>query len=102
MAQVDLQSTLLRAGPVVVAAGIAFLLYNHFKKSKNAGQVNLSVAKDKAKVVDVVDIEDLDDKNAFCRCWRSKKWPHCDCSHVQHNKETGDNVGPLCINRKCQ
>lgn len=36
------------------------------------GQVNQSIEKDKAKVVHAFDIEDLGDKEAFCRCWRSK------------------------------
>lgn len=31
------------------------------------------------------------------RCWRTGKWPYCDGAHVKHNKETGDNVGPLVI-----
>ena len=38
-----------------------------------------------------------DNKAVMCRCWKSKKFPYCDGSHVKHNKETGDNVGPLII-----
>ncbi len=26
-----------------------------------------------------------------------KQWPYCDGAHVKHNKDTGDNVGPLVI-----
>lgn len=66
---------------------------------------------------------------AYCRCWRSKTFPQCDgklvctCaltavrtvfyeifqlrvlmsnasgSHVAHNKEAGDNVGPLLVKK---
>ena len=33
------------------------------------------------------------------RCWKSKKFPYCDGSHAKHNKETGDNTGPLIIKK---
>mmetsp|Transcript_10113 Transcript_10113/g.13172 ORF Transcript_10113/g.13172 Transcript_10113/m.13172 type:complete len:114 (+) Transcript_10113:78-419(+) len=68
--------------------------------------VNLEIKKNEAKVVDKVclkDIEDMgkekpeDGKLVMCRCWRSKKFPYCDGAHVKHNKETGDNTGPLII-----
>lgn len=36
-------------------------------------KINPGIKKDVAKVVDTVDIEDITDKAAFCRCWRSKK-----------------------------
>jgi len=95
-------------------------------------KVNFDVKKDTPKVVDTVDIEEVGEKQVFCRCWRSKKvckinselktyakyfwmcanffaniflgnsqfylqFPYCDGSHTKHNKETGDNVGPLII-----
>lgn len=28
------------------------------------------------------------------------QFPLCDGSHIKHNEETGDNVGPLIIKRK--
>ncbi|CAM9629466.1 unnamed protein product [Phaeothamnion confervicola] len=34
---------------------------------------------------------------AFCRCWRSKKFPYCDGAHNKYNQEYSDNVGPLVI-----
>lgn len=34
---------------------------------------------------------------AYCRCWKSKKFPLCDGSHREHNAETGDDLGPLVI-----
>ncbi|KAI5738044.1 hypothetical protein M8J77_002287 [Diaphorina citri] len=48
-------------------------------------------------VVDYAIIDDMKDKNAYCRCWRSKKFPLCDGAHLHHNNRTGDNVGPLLI-----
>uniref|UniRef100_A0A0N5A7X4 ZnF_CDGSH domain-containing protein n=1 Tax=Syphacia muris TaxID=451379 RepID=A0A0N5A7X4_9BILA len=48
-------------------------------------------------VVDTVDIEDIGSKKAFCRCWKSKKFPLCDGSHNLFNEVAGDNVGPLVI-----
>ncbi|KAJ1403772.1 hypothetical protein B484DRAFT_225131, partial [Ochromonadaceae sp. CCMP2298] len=34
------------------------------------------------------------------RCWKSETFPYCDGSHVKHNKETGDNLGPLIIKKQ--
>ena len=36
---------------------------------------------------------------AYCRCWRSKKFPYCDGAHAAHNKKSGDNTGPLVIKK---
>lgn len=36
-------------------------------------------------------------KKVYCRCWQSGTFPLCDAAHVAHNKETGDNVGPLIV-----
>ena len=63
------------------------------------GRCNDLIKMDSDKVVDKVDIEDLGDKAVFCRCWKSKKFPYCDGSHAKHNKETGDNVGPLIVTK---
>jgi len=41
---------------------------------KSSAVVNQSVNKEDPKVVDLVEIEDLDkEKISYCRCWRSKK-----------------------------
>mmetsp|Transcript_2942 Transcript_2942/g.6370 ORF Transcript_2942/g.6370 Transcript_2942/m.6370 type:complete len:299 (+) Transcript_2942:103-999(+) len=37
------------------------------------------------------------DKKVYCRCWKSDTFPLCDGAHVAHNKETGDNVGPVIL-----
>ncbi|XP_039272884.1 CDGSH iron-sulfur domain-containing protein 2 homolog B-like [Styela clava] len=78
---------------------------DEYKKRKSGANddsvVNLSIQKGSPKVVDVVDIESLGEKAAYCRCWRSKKFPYCDGSHNQHNIDTGDNVGPLCMKKNC-
>ncbi|KAI6241786.1 Iron sulfur-containing domain containing protein [Aphelenchoides fujianensis] len=49
------------------------------------------------KIVDSQDIEDVGEKRAYCRCWKSHNFPYCDGTHVTHNKATGDNVGPLIV-----
>jgi hypothetical protein len=28
------------------------------------------------------------------------QFPYCDGAHNAHNEETGDNIGPVCIQRK--
>uniref|UniRef100_A0A183CTC9 ZnF_CDGSH domain-containing protein n=1 Tax=Globodera pallida TaxID=36090 RepID=A0A183CTC9_GLOPA len=60
---------------------------------------NKRVQLDKDKVVDTLELEDIGQMKAFCRCWQSKKFPYCDGTHNAHNKETGDNVGPLIIQK---
>ncbi|KAF8357472.1 hypothetical protein PRIPAC_92467, partial [Pristionchus pacificus] len=51
-------------------------------------------------IVHSFDIEDIGEKKVYCRCWKSEKFPFCDGSHNKHNKENGDNVGPLIIDKK--
>ncbi|XP_047319196.1 CDGSH iron-sulfur domain-containing protein NEET-like [Impatiens glandulifera] len=66
----------------------------------SGSNVNLSVRKEESQVTDTVLVADLAKPNtAYCRCWRSKTFPLCDGSHVKHNKETGDNVGPLLLKK---
>lgn len=86
-------------GTAVAVGYAAYLTYTTSKKA-SAGSgcpINLGIQKDKPKVVDNIDVEDLGNKAVFCRCWRSKKFPYCDGAHAKHNEATGDNVGPLII-----
>ena len=63
-----------------------------------SGCINESIDKDSPKVVTMLKVSELEGKKTvLCRCWKSKKFPLCDAAHVAHNKETGDNVGPLII-----
>eukprot|EP00730_Choanoeca_flexa_P000166 TRINITY_DN10075_c0_g2_i1.p1 TRINITY_DN10075_c0_g2~~TRINITY_DN10075_c0_g2_i1.p1 ORF type:complete len:175 (+),score=28.15 TRINITY_DN10075_c0_g2_i1:67-525(+) len=68
--------------------------------SDNSQRINTSIKLKEAKVVDKIDFEG--EQLAFCRCWKSKKFPYCDGSHTAHNKATGDNVGPLIVKKKAQ
>lgn len=58
---------------IIVVAIVKLIL-----PSKSSTTVNQSVKKEDPKVVDFVEIEDLDkEKTAYCRCWRSKKVCFC-------------------------
>jgi len=90
---------------ILYATGIAIggITIGYFigqKVAKSRARCNYVIKLNTDKVVDTADIEDLGDKKVFCRCWKSKKFPLCDGSHGAHNKETGDNVGPLIIKKK--
>lgn len=67
-------------------------LHLTFLNSKINDKIDLSSTK-------VVNNENLcaGEKKVYCRCWKSETFPLCDGSHVGHNKETGDNVGPLIL-----
>lgn len=66
-------------------------------EAKNNQRCNNSIELDNAKVVNSVKISKISEEGTkwYCRCWKSKNWPYCDGSHTEHNKKTGDNVGPL-------
>ncbi|XP_005112503.1 CDGSH iron-sulfur domain-containing protein 2 homolog B [Aplysia californica] len=85
--------------PIVTTVGLAIYVTWQALRPK-IGLVNPGIEKNEQKVVNSMDIEDIGDSIAFCRCWRSKKFPLCDGSHNAHNKKQGDNVGPICLKRK--
>ena len=58
---------------VVVYLVVSALLPSKPPKKPDEDWVNKTVQKDKDKVADVIQIEDLGEKVAFCRCWKSKK-----------------------------
>lgn len=93
-------------GTALAVSYAAYLTYTSAKDKSAVGsgkskpQVNPSIKKDQPKIVDTFDMEDLGNKTVFCRCWRSKKFPYCDGAHGAHNKECGDNVGPLIIQKR--
>ena len=62
-----------------------------------SGVINDAIDKENPKVVTMVKTSEVDKKAVMCRCWKSGTFPACDAAHVAHNKETGDNVGPLII-----
>jgi CDGSH-type Zn-finger protein len=66
----------------------------------NPAHINQSIRKDSDKVVDTVQAGELTKPlTAYCRCWRSETFPLCNGAHAKHNKETGDNVGPLLLKK---
>ncbi|KAL3276918.1 hypothetical protein HHI36_012286 [Cryptolaemus montrouzieri] len=89
--------------PFACLAGATYVSYLAFcpkGRPSPCGKVNPKILKNSPKVVDTIDVEDINEKAVFCRCWRSKNWPYCDGSHGSHNTETGDNVGPLIIKKE--
>ncbi|XP_055716124.1 CDGSH iron-sulfur domain-containing protein 2 homolog [Phlebotomus papatasi] len=89
--------------PTAVLAGLGYMSYLAFcphGRPVPSRQSNQKIRKNEAKVVDTIDIEDIAEKAAFCRCWKSNNWPYCDGSHGGHNKETGDNLGPVVVRKK--
>uniref|UniRef100_A0A1B0GLK5 CDGSH iron-sulfur domain-containing protein 2 homologue n=1 Tax=Lutzomyia longipalpis TaxID=7200 RepID=A0A1B0GLK5_LUTLO len=89
--------------PTALLAGIGYMSYLAFcphGRPQPSGKSNQKIRKHEAKVVDTIDIEDIAEKAAFCRCWKSNNWPYCDGSHGTHNKETGDNLGPVVVRKK--
>lgn len=81
---------------------MSYLAFCPHGRPQKSNRVNNLVRLNEDKVVDMIDIEDIADKAAFCRCWKSKNWPYCDGSHGAHNKEVCDNVGPVVVKRKAK
>lgn len=58
---------------VVVYLVISAILPSKPSKKTDADWVNKTEQKEKEKVADIIQIEELGEKTAFCRCWKSKK-----------------------------
>ena len=58
---------------VVVYLVVSAILPSKPSKKADADWVNKTEQKEKEKVADIIQIEDLGEKTAFCRCWKSKK-----------------------------
>ncbi|KAK3923732.1 CDGSH iron-sulfur domain-containing protein 2-like protein [Frankliniella fusca] len=85
-----------------VIGGLTYMSYLAFCPCGRVCKIHLNekIEKNNPKVVHSVDVEDLGETSAFCRCWKSKTFPKCDGSHNEHNETTGDNVGPLVVKKK--
>jgi CDGSH-type Zn-finger protein len=63
-------------------------------------RINNKIDLDSPKVATMEKIakdDDDNEKKVYCRCWKSETFPLCDGSHMKHNKEFEDNVGPLIV-----
>ena len=82
-------------------AAMGYLVYERFYVEGHCNQYvgKPSHSERQPKITHAFDMEDLGDTAVYCNCWRSKKFPLRDGAHTEHNKESGDNVGPLIIER---
>lgn len=68
--------------PTALGAGVVYVAYLAFcpiakcPGRRQVNKVNKKIRLNEGKVVDMIDIEDIDEKAAFCRCWKTKNWPY--------------------------
>lgn len=71
------RAELVQLAPLVIVTSIAvYVVLSALipsRKKKDSDWINKNKQKEKPKVADVVQIEDLGEKTAFCRCWKSQK-----------------------------
>eukprot|EP00956_Cyclotella_meneghiniana_P038140 scaffold149331_cov24-Cyclotella_meneghiniana.AAC.2 len=91
-----------------IGIGVILITLLSPKTASSSGQIiNPSIQKNEPKVATMCPLQDIEDSIsksdkgvlAYCRCWRSENFPYCDGAHAKHNKETGDNTGPLVIKK---
>lgn len=81
---------------IIASVSVIYSIYATYRlctKGCKKGRCNTDQRLNDPKIVHSFDIESLDPKNVFCRCWKSSKFPYCDGAHTKHNQTTGDNVG---------
>jgi len=93
------------AFPLALVISVIFFTINGlFPAAPKKGSIGINpgIHPEREKVVNNVSVNDIEDTatKAYCRCWKSKKFPFCDGAHNKHNRECGDNVGPLIIKGK--
>lgn len=67
-----------------MAAGVVYMSYLAFcpvatgpcGRARPTKRYNQKIRMDEKKVVDMIDMEDISEKAAFCRCWKTKNWPY--------------------------
>lgn len=69
--------------PTAAVAGVVYVSYLAFcpvascpGRARPVKRFNQKVRMGEQKVVDMIDVEDIAEKAAFCRCWKSKNWPY--------------------------
>ena len=83
---------------LIISQAVAFTPMSPPKRSfiTLSDKINTKIDLDSPKVVNTDEVN-AGAKKVYCRCWQSGTFPLCDAAHVAHNKETGDNVGPLIV-----
>mmetsp|Transcript_5437 Transcript_5437/g.7339 ORF Transcript_5437/g.7339 Transcript_5437/m.7339 type:complete len:105 (-) Transcript_5437:215-529(-) len=94
----SIASSLLFASSITGAAAFTFVASSsRSSATKVFGErKNTKVDLDSPKVATMESIG-AGEKKVYCRCWESGTFPLCDGAHMAHNKENGDNVGPLIV-----
>lgn len=69
--------------PTALAAGAVYVTYLAFcpiaqcpGRAKVSKRFNKTIRLGEQKVVDMIDVEDIAEKAAFCRCWKTKNFPY--------------------------
>ena len=99
MAEIDLEHLNTVRKQVPISFQKRNDLYKVGSHPEKTQRVNTSYKLDSKKVAETFDVEELGKKTAFCRCWKSSKFPFCDGAHGKHNQTCGDNLGPVIVTK---